>query len=97
MEPSTAEISNGEGLRWARCELAARRAQQPRGGRSGVRSGPTVTRENWREIIERSGEVIAASESGAIFYGGTHADPNEMQRGTFTATDVTDCYWGDAG
>lgn len=49
--------------------------------------------EAWREGIERSGEVIAAKESGAIVYGGTHSVPEEMQRGRFTATDVTDCYW----
>jgi len=40
-----------------------------------------------------AGEAQDEVARGARVGGGTHKVPEEMQRGTFVAKDVTDCYW----
>jgi len=47
----------------------------------------------YADAIEAAGVAQDEIASGARVSGGTHKVPEEMQRGTFVAKDVTDCYW----
>ena len=51
----------------------------------------------WRAGIEAVAKSIAAEKAGTRVYDGTYLVPSEMQRGTFVAMDVKDCYWETRG
>jgi hypothetical protein len=49
--------------------------------------------DKWRSGIAAGVKGQAAEKSGNRVYDGTYQVPSQMQRGTFVAENVKDCYW----